>query len=59
MHKLPCVLLVDDDDTTNYLNKLLFSRLDVTETLLVALNGQDALDQLQACAAPAARPSPA
>lgn len=52
MHKLPCILLVDDDDTTNYLNKLLFSRLDVVDTLLVALNGQDALDQIQACGTP-------
>jgi len=46
MHKLTCVLLVDDDQTTNYLNQLLIKRLAVTEKLLVALNGQEALDLL-------------
>ncbi len=46
MAKLACTLLVDDDETTNYLNQLLFKRMDVTETLLVARNGQQALDLL-------------
>ncbi|PJJ60859.1 response regulator [Hymenobacter chitinivorans] len=58
MFKLPCVLLVDDDDTTNYLNQLLFNRLGVAETLLVALNGQDALNQLQVCDTPQGPPFP-
>ncbi|MCB2408714.1 response regulator [Hymenobacter lucidus] len=49
MRKLPAILLVDDDDTTNYLNQLLFHRLEVTEQLLVALNGQQALAVLQSC----------
>ena len=44
MPKLTCVLLVDDDQTTNYLNKLLIKRLDLADKLLVALNGQEALD---------------
>ncbi|MBC6610494.1 response regulator [Hymenobacter sp. BT507] len=43
MEKLTCALLVDDDQTNNYLNKLLLSRLQVTDKLLVALNGQEAL----------------
>jgi CheY-like chemotaxis protein len=43
MTKIPCTLLVDDDDTANYLNEKLFSRLDVTEKLLVARNGREAL----------------
>ena len=46
MQKLPCVLLVDDDATTNYLNQLLLKRLGVAEQVLVALNGQEALDLL-------------
>ena len=46
MQKLTCALLVDDDQTTNYLNKLLLNRLQVTNKLLVALNGQEALDLL-------------
>jgi CheY-like chemotaxis protein len=44
MQKLSCALLVDDDQTTNYLNRLLISRLEITDKLLVALNGQEALE---------------
>ncbi|GAB3577443.1 response regulator [Hymenobacter daeguensis] len=47
MQKLTCALLVDDDQTTNYLNQLLLKRLSVTDKILVALNGQEALDLLQ------------
>jgi CheY-like chemotaxis protein len=48
MQKLNCALLVDDDQTTNYLNQLLLKRLNVTSKILVALNGQEALDLLLA-----------
>ncbi|MDO7844775.1 response regulator [Hymenobacter sp. M29] len=44
MQKLTCALLVDDDQTTNYLNQLLIKRLNITDNLLVALNGQEALE---------------
>ncbi|UOG74705.1 response regulator [Hymenobacter tibetensis] len=47
MQKLSCALLVDDDKTTNYLNQMLLKRLDVAEKLLVALNGQEALNLLK------------
>ncbi|WP_375415800.1 response regulator [uncultured Hymenobacter sp.] len=43
MQKLNCVLLIDDDQTTNYLNQLLLRRLHVTEHVLVAGNGREAL----------------
>lgn len=43
MQKLPCVLLVDDDQTTNYLNQRLLHRLGVAEKVLVAANGRQAL----------------
>jgi CheY-like chemotaxis protein len=46
MQKLTCALLVDDDQTTNYLNQLLLKRLDVTDKLLIAINGQEALNLL-------------
>ncbi|TGD82293.1 response regulator [Hymenobacter wooponensis] len=46
MQKLPCILLVDDDRTTNYLNQRLLEKLDVAEQLLVAHNGQEALTLL-------------
>ena len=45
--KLRCTLLVDDDTTTNYLNRKLLERLDVTEQVVVALNGEDALQVLR------------
>jgi len=47
LQKLTCVLLVDDDQTTNYLNQLLIKRLEMTDKLLVALNGQEALELVQ------------
>ena len=52
MSKLASVLLVDDDSTTNFLNKILFKRLAITEHLLVAENGAEALATLaQVCTA--------
>jgi len=51
MTKLTSVLLVDDDSTTNYLNKILLNRLQIAEQLLVAENGREALATLhQTCA---------
>jgi CheY-like chemotaxis protein len=45
------VLLIDDDSTTNFLNRLLLKRtLGLAEQVLVAENGQQALTQLQATA---------
>lgn len=47
----PCTLLVDDNDTTNFLNELLLLRVGITQTLK-AYNGQQALDLLRThCAA--------
>ena len=47
MQKLTRALLVDDDQTTNFLNQLLLKRLQVTDKILVALNGQEALDLIK------------
>lgn len=47
MQKLSCALLVDDDQTANYLNQLLLKRMQIVDELLVALNGQEALALLQ------------
>ncbi|GAA4365608.1 response regulator [Hymenobacter saemangeumensis] len=58
MQKLSCALLVDDDQTTNYLNQLLLQRLDVARKLLVALNGQEALTLLQSQCQEASAESP-
>ncbi len=46
MSKLSSVLLVDDDTTNNFLNELLLKRLEVTDHLLVAENGAQAIDLL-------------
>jgi len=43
---LSSVLLVDDDSTTNYLNKLLLTTMGVAEQVLVAENGEEALRTL-------------
>lgn len=54
MQKLPSVLLVDDDETTNFLNAHLLKRLGVTDQVLIAHNGQEALSLLaRACTPPA------
>lgn len=55
MTPLPCVLLVDDDTTTNFLNTSLLTRLSVAERILVALNGEQALQELKTHCVP---PSP-
>lgn len=49
---LDLVLLVDDDETTNYLNKRLLSEMQIANEILVLKNGKEALDYLaKACAA--------
>lgn len=41
--KISCTLLVDDDRINNFLNQRLLDSLNITEKLLTALNGQEAL----------------
>lgn len=60
MKKLSSILLVDDDSTTNFLNKLLLNSLAVADELLVAENGVEALAALtRACNGPDALACPA
>ena len=47
MAAISCTLLVDDDATTNFLNQALLRRTALTDTVLVALDGQQALDLLR------------
>lgn len=44
---LPAILLVDDDPTSNYLSERLIRRLGAAQEVLVAQNGQRALDLLR------------
>lgn len=56
---LASVLLVDDDRTTNFLNKLLINNMGVAEQVLVAENGEEALRTLaHTCTEPAALACP-
>jgi CheY-like chemotaxis protein len=57
MAAIPCTLLVDDDETTNFLNQALLRRLAVTDTILMAGNGQEALDLLHTHCGPGASPT--
>lgn len=43
MKRLNLILLVDDDETTNYLNKRLLDRMDIADHIEVATNGDEAL----------------
>jgi CheY-like chemotaxis protein len=50
---LSSVLLIDDDSTTNFLNKLLLTQMDVAQQVLTAADGEQALRTLaQTCNAP-------
>jgi CheY-like chemotaxis protein len=44
MDKINCILLVDDDPTTNFLNTELIEDLDICNQIHVVHNGQEALD---------------
>jgi CheY-like chemotaxis protein len=46
-HKLKCVLLIDDDEITNFINKDLLSGMRVVEHIVICENGKEALDYLQ------------
>lgn len=45
--KLNCILLVDDDDATNYIHKRAIMALDCTQEIITKSNGQEALDFLK------------
>ena len=55
-HKLNCILLVDDDEPTNFLNKMVLEDIGCAETIRIADSGQDALSYLEK-AAPNSEPS--
>lgn len=48
MHKkLNCILLIDDDEPTNFLNKMTVEATGCADHVQVAQSGQEALDYLQ------------
>jgi len=42
--KLNCVLLIDDDLGTNFINQMLIKKADITDHIETVLNGKEALD---------------
>jgi len=49
MKKFKCVLLVDDDEPTNFLNKLTLKKYGCAEKIISVFDGQQALDYLDTC----------
>lgn len=47
MDKLSCTLLVDDDQVTNFTNQMLLEDMEVSEKVLVAHNGKEALQVIE------------
>ncbi|MCC9137160.1 response regulator [Pontibacter silvestris] len=47
MKSVNTILLIDDDDTTNYLNHRLLTRLQASPDIRVVTNGDEALDYLE------------
>ncbi|WP_420601837.1 response regulator [Flagellimonas sp.] len=47
MRRLKSVLLVDDDDTTNFLNRFFVKQLDNSLTVNTASNGKEAIEFLE------------
>jgi CheY-like chemotaxis protein len=45
--KLRCILLIDDDEPTNFLHRLTLEQVDCTEFIQVVQSGQEALDFLK------------
>jgi CheY-like chemotaxis protein len=47
--QLNCILLVDDDEPTNFLHRVTLEQAGCTRDIRVARSGQEALDYLVAC----------
>lgn len=46
MRKLNCILLIDDDEPTNFLNEMIISQLNCTKSIVAKQSGREALDYL-------------
>lgn len=46
-NKLHSILLVDDDEISNYITEALINEIDIAKSLSIATDGQQALDYLQ------------
>lgn len=59
MPQIRSILLVDDDETTNFLNQALIKRAQLTDQVLVATNGLEALRILHDTCTPTSTHCPA
>ena len=46
LHNLNTILLIDDDNTTNYLHKKIISKSEIDIPIKVANNGKEGIDEL-------------
>jgi CheY-like chemotaxis protein len=49
MKKLNSILLVEDDEATNFISQMVIKKLDCANHVQVAWNGADALDYIKLC----------
>ena len=47
MDKINSILLVDDDQINNFINKRIIRKLDIANNVDIALNGEEALEHIQ------------
>jgi CheY-like chemotaxis protein len=47
MNKINSIMLVDDDEATNFINELLIKRTNITNELLKARNGKEAIELIR------------
>jgi CheY-like chemotaxis protein len=47
--QLNCILLIDDDEPTNFLNKMTLEQAGCARHIQIAQSGQEALDYLRGC----------
>jgi CheY-like chemotaxis protein len=48
-NKLTCILLIDDDEPTNFLSRIILEEADCSNLIKVACSGKDGLDYLTHC----------
>jgi CheY-like chemotaxis protein len=54
--KLNCILLIDDDEPTNFLNRLTLEQAGCAREIHIAQSGQEALEYLRNCGSGTSRP---
>src|SRR4051812_37822594 len=47
MTKLNCILLIDDDSITNFINERLIKKLNVTNDVKITMNGEEGIHYVQ------------